>query len=596
MVFQAEPAPGMRSEFMSTVDASFRVATTLKEDDMSYQIIDGFPSTSGDNYQLNTISIIRNAARTFPDVEIVSRIKDGINFRYNYQKAYDRIGKLANALKKLGIKPGDRVGVMEWNTHRHFELYFAISGLGAVMLQLNLRLSQVDLAYVVNHSEAKAIFVDESLIPVFQSVADQVKTVELYIVMTDKRLDEVKTALKPVHSYEELLEKEDAHYDWPMINEKSAYSACYTSGTTGKPKGVYYSHRCIYLHTMAIAMMVGLNLNDVILQGVPMFHAQGWGLWLVGPMVGAKLVFPGRFTVETTNILVDLMISEKVTFSCGAPALLIPMLEYIRTLPEKPDFTGLRIISGATEPPLSVLRGYWDLGKAVVMHAYGSTETTPLALINHFKPTIKGWSKEQEWENQRKQGLPLAALDIKIVGVDGREVPPDGQTVGELLVRGPWIASSYYNDSRTEECFVDGYWASGDAGTIDENGYVKITDRLKDVIKSGGEWISTIDLENSIMCHDGVFEAAVIGVPHPKWQERPLALVVLRNDARGKVTRDAILDCVRGKFAKWQLPEIIFVDEIAKTSVGKFDKKTARSQYIDYFATERDSAIQHQSP
>ncbi|MGO9021768.1 MAG: long-chain fatty acid--CoA ligase [Syntrophobacteraceae bacterium] len=553
---------------------------------MSYQIIDGCPSTSGDNYQLNTISIMRSAAKTYPDVELVSREKEGSNFRYNYERAYERIMKLANALKNLGIKPGDRVGVMEWNTYRHFELYFAISGLGAVALQMNLRLSAADLAYVVNHSEAKAICVGESLIPIIESVADQVKTVERYIVITDKKLDEIKTGLKPVHSYEELLEREDADYDWPMINERSAYSACYTSGTTGKPKGVYYSHRCIYLHTMAIAMMARLNLQDVILQGVPMFHAQGWGLWLVGPMVGAKLVFPGRFTVETTNILVDLMISEKVTFSCGAPALLIPMLEYIRTLPAMPDFTGLRIICGATEPPLSILRGYWDLGRVEILHAYGATETTPLVTINHFKPTLKGWSKEQEWANQSKQGLPLAGLDVKIVGADGREVPRDGQTVGELMARGPWVASSYYNDPRTQECFVDGYWASGDVGTIDKNGYVKITDRLKDVIKSGGEWISTIDLENSIMCHEDVFEAAVIGVPHPKWQERPLALVVLREDAKGKVTTDDLLNCLRGKFAKWQLPEIIFVDEIPKTSVGKFDKKSLRNQYKDFFSIQ----------
>jgi fatty-acyl-CoA synthase len=494
--------------------------------------------------------------------------------------------KLANALKNLGIKPGDRIGVMEWNTYRHFELYFAISGMGAVVLQMNLRLSAADLAYVVNHSEAKVICVGESLIPIIESVADQVKTVERYIVITDKKLNEIKTGLKPVHSYEELLDREDADYEWPMINERSAYSACYTSGTTGKPKGVYYSHRCIYLHTMAIAMMARLNLNDVILQGVPMFHAQGWGLWLVGPMVGAKLVFPGRFTVETTNILVDLMISEKVTFSCGAPALLIPMLEYIRTLPATPDFTGLRIICGATEPPLSILRGYWDLGRVEILHAYGATETTPLVTINHFKPTLKGWSKEQEWENQSKQGLPLVGLDVKIVGADGGEVPRDGQTVGELMARGPWVASSYYNDPRTQECFVDGYWASGDVGTIDKNGYVKITDRLKDVIKSGGEWISSIDLENSIMCHEDVFEAAVIGVPHPKWQERPLALVVLKEDAKGKVTTDDLLSCLRGKFAKWQLPEIIFADEIPKTSVGKFDKKNLRNQYKDFFSIQ----------
>jgi len=553
---------------------------------MSYQIIDGCPSTSGDDHQLNTISILKSAAKTYPDVEVVSRKRDGSVFRYNYQQAHERIQKLANALRRLGVKPGDRVGVMEWNTYRHFELYFAISGLGAVLLQMNLRLSAVDVSYVVNHSEAKIIIVGESLIPMIEAIAEQVRTVEGYVVIMDEKLEGIQTSLKPVYSYEALLEREEAHYDWPMINERSAYSACYTSGTTGKPKGVYYSHRCIYLHTMVMAMIMRLSLKDVIMQSVPMFHAQGWGVWLAAPLVGAKLVFPGRYTMESTNILVDLMVSEKVTFSCGALGIMMPMLEYIRTLPEKPDFTGLRMISGATEPPLSMMRGYWELGKAEIVHAYGATETTPLLLVNQFKPTLKEWSKEQEWENQKKQGLPPAGLDFKIVGFDGREVPQDGQTVGELLARGPWIASSYYNDPRTEECFVDGYWASGDAGTIDKNGYVKITDRIKDMVKSGGEWISSIDLENSIMGHESVLEASVIGVPHPKWQEKPLALVVLRKAAKGKVTKEDLLGCIRDEFAKWQLPEIIFVDEIPKTSVGKFDKKRIRYQYKDFFVMQ----------
>lgn len=553
---------------------------------MSYQIIDGCPSTSGDDHQLNTISILKSAAKTYPDVEVVSRKRDGSVFRYNYQQAHERIQKLANALRRLGVKPGDRVGVMEWNTYRHFELYFAISGLGAVLLQMNLRLSAVDVSYVVNHSEAKIIIVGESLIPMIEAIAEQVRTVEGYVVIMDEKLEGIQTSLKPVYSYEALLEREEAHYDWPMINERSAYSACYTSGTTGKPKGVYYSHRCIYLHTMVMAMIMRLSLKDVIMQSVHMFHAQGWGVWLAAPLVGAKLVFPGRYTMESTNILVDLMVSEKVTFSCGALGIMMPMLEYIRTLPEKPDFTGLRMISGATEPPLSMMRGYWELGKAEIVHAYGATETTPLLLVNQFKPTLKEWSKEQEWENQKKQGLPPAGLDFKIVGFDGREVPQDGQTVGELLARGPWIASSYYNDPRTEECFVDGYWASGDAGTIDKNGYVKITDRIKDMVKSGGEWISSIDLENSIMGHESVLEASVIGVPHPKWQEKPLALVVLRKAAKGKVTKEDLLGCIRDEFAKWQLPEIIFVDEIPKTSVGKFDKKRIRYQYKDFFVMQ----------
>ena len=555
---------------------------------MQYSIVDGCPSTSGDNYPLNTSSIIRGAARTYPEVEIVSREMDGTLFRYNYGKAYERIKKLANALKKLGVKPGDRVGVMEWNTYRHFELYFAISGIGAVVLQMNLRLSPVDLAYVVNHSEARFIFVGDTLLPLIEAVSGYLKTVEGFVVITDKDLNDIKTSLPTFKSYESLLEAEPADFDWPMINENSAYSACYTSGTTGKPKGVYYSHRCIYIHTMMITCSLRLGLNDVIMQTVPMFHGQGWGVWLCAPLVGAKLVFPGRYTMEATNILVDLMISEKVTFSNGAPAIFMPMLEYIRTLPEKPDFTGLRMISGATEPPLSMMRGYWDLGKAEIIHAYGATETTPVVLVNYFKPTIKGWTKDEEWKNQRKQGLPVVGLDLKIIGADGNQVPADGETVGEVLVRGPWITASYHHDPRSPECFdEDGYWKSGDAATIDQNGYVKITDRFKDVIKSGGEWISSIDLENAIMSHQDVLEACVLGLTHPKWQERPVALVVLREQAQGSVTKEDILGSISNQFAKWQLPDdVIFVKEITKTSVGKFDKKTLREQYKNLFVEE----------
>ncbi len=552
---------------------------------MSYQMVNGCPSTSGDDCQLNVISILKSAYRTYPEVEIVSRKMDGTIFRYNYKQAYERIQKLANALRNLGVKPGDRIGVMEWNTYRFFELYFAISGIGAVVLQMNLRLSPDDLAYVMNHSEAKLMVSGDSLLPVAEAISDKLKTVEGCIVITDKNLDEIKTNLKPIYSYETLLENEEANYDWPMIDERSAYSACYTTGTTGKPKGVYYSHRCAYLHTMAVALNFRICLEDVMMQIAPMFHAAGWGLWLCAPMAGAKIVFPGRYTMDHTETLVDLMLAEGVTCTNGAPAIFMPMFEHISKLPEKPAFRGLRMISGATEPPLSMMQGYSELG-AQIVHAYGATETGPLALVNQFKPSIKGWSKEQGWENQKKQGLPAAGLDVKIVDAEGKDVPPDGKTVGEVYVRGPWITSSYYNDPRTKECFVDGYWKSGDAATIDEHGYIKVTDRFKDIIKSGGEWISSIDLENAIVAHKDVLEASVIGLAHPKWQERPLALVVLKDEAKGKVTKQDIIDSLRNRFAKWQLPdELLIVEKIPKTSVGKCDKKVLREQYKSLYTT-----------
>ncbi|MGC8490650.1 MAG: long-chain fatty acid--CoA ligase [Syntrophobacteraceae bacterium] len=551
---------------------------------MGFQIISGCPATTGDDYQLNTISVLRHASSVYPEVEIASRREDGTIFRYCYREAYERVCRLANGLQRLGIKPGDRVGVMDWNTYRHFELYMAVSGIGAVMLQMNPRLAPDDIAYIVGHSETRFIFVTESLLPVIEAIAKKAGTVEGYGVITDKEPGAVATSLSPLWSYEELLSAEEPRYPWQMIDEKSAYSACYTSGTTGKPKGVYYSHRSVYLHTTAVALAFGINASDVLLQMVPMFHAQGWGFWLAAPMTGAKLVFSGRYALDTTQTLVDLIVSEKASVTAGAPALFMPMLHYIRTLPQKPDFSRLRIASGATEPPLAMMQEFFELCRAEFIHAYGATETSPVATVNLLKPALTGWPKERQWENQKKQGLPVAGVEMRIVGADGNEVDHDGQTVGELLIRGPWIASSYHNDPRTAECFRDGFWISGDAATVDPNGYVKITDRVKDMIKSGGEWISSIDLENAIMAHPEVVEASVVGLPHPKWQERPLALVVVKKEAEGKITKEDILQFITSKFAKWQLPDdVLFVDSIPKTSVGKFSKKTMRERYAGYF-------------
>jgi fatty-acyl-CoA synthase len=551
---------------------------------MGFQVISGFPATTGDDYQLNTISVLRHACAVYPEVEVASRRDDGSIFRYTYLEAYQRVCRLANALERLGVRPGDRVGVMDWNTYRHFELYMAVSGIGAVVLQMNPRLAPDDIAYVVGHSEARFIFVAESLIPVIEAVAPKVKTVEGFIVITDKAPGTVGTTLSPLSSYEELLGIEQPDYPWRMIDEKSAYSACYTSGTTGKPKGVYYSHRSVYLHTSALVMAFNICASDVLLQMVPMFHAQGWGFWLSGPMTGAKLVFSGRYTLDSTGGLVDLIVSEKATVTAGAPALFMPMLHYVRTMPQKPDFSGLRIASGATEPPLAMMREFYELCKAEFIHAYGATETSPVVTVNRLKPSLQSWPKEKQWENQKKQGLPVAGAEIRICNPDGTETVHDGESVGEVLIRGPWIAASYYNDSRTADCFRDGYWVSGDAGTIDQYGYIKITDRVKDMIKSGGEWISSIDLENAIMAHPGVLEASVVGLPHPKWQERPVALVVLREQAKDKTTREDILEFIGPKFARWQLPDdVLFVDSIPKTSVGKFSKKTMREMHADFF-------------
>ncbi len=551
---------------------------------MTQKIVKGCPSTSGDDYQLNTITFIKGAARTYPEVEVVSRRPDGSLFRYNYGSAYKRMQQLANALVKQGIKAGDRVAVVEWNSHRYWELYHTLSGIGAVLLQVNLRISEDDKIYVINHSEASHLFVNENLLPLIEPIADRLKTVEKYFIITDKAFSEVKSALNAAGDYETLLAAEKPEFDWPMIDEKSSFSACYTSGTTGKPKGVYFSHRCIYIHTQALALSLNMSNMDVLLQTVPMYHCHGWGLYFSACLVGAKLVFPGMYTAETLSVLVDLMISEKVTISQGAPAILIPMLQYLDSLAVKPKFENLRIASGATEPPLSMMKGFAGYG-ADIIHIYGASETTPVVVLHSVKPSLAGMPEEEKWELKKKQGLPLIGIDVRIVDAEDKDLPHDGESVGEILLKGPWIVQSYYNDSRTASSFIDGYWRSGDAGYIDRYGYLKVADRFKDVIKSGGEWISSIDLENAIMAHPDVAEAAVVGIAHPRYQERPLALVVTKHQKT--LTKEDILSSIGRQFAKWQLPdEVIFLDKIPKTSVGKFSKKDIRSQFKDFYAEQ----------
>ncbi|MFZ5572269.1 MAG: long-chain fatty acid--CoA ligase [Thermodesulfobacteriota bacterium] len=548
-------------------------------------IIKGFPSTSQNQYQLNVINLLRHAARSFGKQEIVAKKLKG-EFRYTYVEAYDRVKQLGCALKTIGAQVGDRIGVMDWNSHRHFEAYFGIPGTGAVMLLLNIRLSPVDLTFVINHAETKFIFVDETLLPLVEAVAPSLTTVKGFIVMTDKPLADIKTKLAPLYSYEELLAAEKPEIRWPVLDETSAYGACYTTGTTGKPKGVYYSHRDVYLHAMTIACNTEISNRDCFYQLVPMFHALGWGMPHATVLVGAKYVLPGMYNIADLGSLAKPLVDEKVTVSAGAPALFMPMLEYIKGLTEKPDLTGARFLSGASEPSLSLMKGYKSLTGAEIIHAYGATETTPLVTINRLKPWMeKEMTDEQKWDIKRKQGYAVVGLDVKIVDSFGKEVPHDGKSPGEILIRGPWITASYYNAPGSEAQFTeDGYWKSGDAGTIDAEGYIKITDRVKDLIKSGGEWISSVDMENEIMAHPAVLEAAVTGLVHPKWEERPVALVVPRAEFKDKVTREDIITHLAAKFAKWQLPEaVLFVDAIPKTSVGKFNKKEIRAIHKDLY-------------
>jgi acyl-CoA synthetase (AMP-forming)/AMP-acid ligase II len=401
--------------------------------------------------------------------------------------------------------------------------------------------------------------------------------------MTDRPLAEVKSALRPLHHYEDALAAAVPITDWPMIEERSAYAACYTSGTTGRSKGIYYSHRSIYLHSLNLTAMVGMTMDDCTMLVTPMFHAQGWGLPQAATLMANKIVLPGRFTVDDAKMLIDAMIAEGVTLASGVPSILSPILSYIRTLSVKPEFGRLRLLCGGSEAPLALLIAWHELTGAEIIHAYGGTETSPLMTVNRLKSTLRGrLTAEEEWNVRRNQGLPGVGVDVRILADDGRELPHDGRSVGEICARGPWIASSYHCLPESADRFVDGYWRSGDLGCIDAQGYLKLTDRLKDVIKSGGEWISSIDMENALVSHAAVREAVVVGVPHPRWQERPLALVVL--EPGSQATAEELIGHLAETFERWQLPDrILLVDSIPKTSVGKLNKKAIRAEHADIY-------------
>lgn len=547
--------------------------------------VTGAPSTMGSDVQLNTTTLIRHAARTYPEQPIVYRTPDDGWAEYTYADAYARIQQGAHVLTDLGVGPADKVGVLDWNSRRHFELYWAIPGTGAVMVQLNLRLGGEDMAYVLTDSDTTVVCVDETLLPLAEAVAPHVPHVRTWVVMSDRPMAEISTTLPNAVHYEELLAEAAPVFDWPEIDEDSAFAACYTTGTTGRPKGVFYSHRSITLHTHALTQTVGLGVDDCFMLITPMFHGSGWGLPQAAVLNAAKTVLPGRYRAEDTGPLVDAMIRENVTVANGAPAIFNPMLDYIRTLDEKPDFSTARFLSGATEPSLTLMRGLHELTGAEVVHAYGATETSPLVTVNRYKPSVRAQLDEEElYQLKRKQGLPVSGVDIVLLDGIGSPVPHDGKTQGEICVRGPWITQTYHgmSDEDLEGRFVDGFWRSGDVGTIDGFGYLKVTDRIKDVIKSGGEWISSIDMENLLLSHEAIADAVVVGLSHPKWQERPFVLAVPKPGMT--IELESVHQHLSSAFATWQLPEAIeVVEEIPRTTVGKFDKKRIRQEYADFY-------------
>ena len=507
----------------------------------------------------------------FPSKEIVTR-RESSRHRYTYAQFGKRVAQLAHALKELGVGAGDRVGTLAWNNYRHLELYFAVPGAGAVLHTLNPRLFPEHLQYVINDAEDKVIFVDASILPALQRIADDIKGVKHFVVMTDGPSPDGQ--LKPMLSYEDLLSGRPTSYPWPQIDERDAAAMCYTSGTTGKPKGVVYSHRSSVLHSFGIAIGggIGLQESDSILPIVPMFHANAWGLPYAATMLGAKQVFADRFLDPVS--LTELIRDEAVTFSAGVPSVWIPLLQHLDKTGT--DLHGLRMFVGGSALSAGLYDGLTRHG-IDTNQGWGMTETSPVAAV----ATIKSAMKDTDPKAIRlKQGLPLAGVELRLADVDsGTPVAWDGKSVGEIQVRGPWVTAGYYRGVDADRFTADGWLRTGDVANVDSEGYAQIVDRTKDLVKSGGEWISSVELESAIMGHPKVLEAAVIGVPHPKWTERPVAYVVAKPEFKGALTQEEILEYLRPLVAKWWLPdEVRFIDEIPKTSVGKFDKKVIREQ------------------
>ena len=520
--------------------------------------------------------ILGRGAQLDPNIELVTLLADGTH-RQTLKATAQRAAQLANALKAHGIKPGDRVASFMWNNYRHLELYQAVPSMGAVLHTLNIRLGPNDLEYIINHAEDRVIFADEDLLPLLEPLLGRTPSIELLVI--SRHGEGGESEFPNQIDYEAFIDGQDTQCAWPEIDENAPMGLCYTSGTTGKPKGVMYTHRSTYLHTITLAMTdsMGLSATDAICGIVPMFHAMGWGLPFAASMLGCKQVMPHRFT--DPERLIALMVNEEVTISAGVPTIWQGVKSIIENNPDKYDLSKLsRLTCGGSAPPVSLMRWYAEKLNVEMIQGWGMTETNPLGTLSRkvAKRSHLNQTEDQQFENIAKAGLVMPGLDIEIVDENWNPMPHDGEAVGELLIRGPWICAEYYKNPQPDK-FHDGWLVTGDVAKIDSEQYLIITDRSKDLIKSGGEWISSVDLENHLVALDGVSQAAVVAQPHPKWDERPVALVILVEGSN--VTKDLILEHCAGLFAKWQLPDdVIFVREIPLTSTGKIDKKTIRAQ------------------
>jgi fatty-acyl-CoA synthase len=538
------------------------------------------------DFPLTIRMLWEHAANNHGEREIVSRDYGSLH-RYTIRDFAPRVGRLANALKRLGVKQGDRVASFAWNSHRHLELYYAVPSIGAVLHTVNIRLFPDQVAYVLNHADDRVVFFDSSLTQAIEkAAAADPKARRTYASMGGT----MTTALKPAYDYETLLAAESSEFAWPALDERQPALICYTSATTGDPKGVVYSHRSTVLHAFASGQPDVFNLSgrDVVFPIVPMFHVNAWGLPFVCLMAGAKLVF-GADALDPASII-DLMNRERVTFSGGVPTIWIAVREELLRTGGRLE-TLQRMIVGGMAVPESLMRWYDERGITII-HAFGMTETSPIATVSRVKAALADEPAERHLTARLKQGTFVAGIEWRVMDAEGKPVPRDGKTSGELQYRGPWVTGGYHDSEAASKAAMteDGWFRSGDIVTVDELAYVQVVDRAKDLVKSGGEWISSVDVENTLMGHPAVKEATVIGVPHEKWLERPIAVVVLRDGAAA--TEAEVRDWLTERLAKWWVPDrVVFVDAIPRTGVGKFLKRELRERYRDLLTGARAPAL-----
>lgn len=533
------------------------------------------------DYPLTLQAILERIPKIYAAVEIVSRRPDGSLHRYTYLDFYRRTKALAEALHRAGLQPGDRVATLCWNHYAHLEVYFGVPAAGGVVHTLNLRLHAQELAFIVNHAQDRFLIVDDVLLPLFEQFRDKIKPERVFVVRHQVVRHQNGPLPQGAEDYEELLLTAQGGYQFPRSDENDAAAMCFTSGTTGNSKGVMYSHRALILHALAFSLPDSfcVSQHDVTMALAPMFHANAHGLPHVAVMLGCKLVLPGR-QLDPQSIL-ELFSVEQVTLATAVPTVWAGILEGLEKDPGKwklaPEFRGF---VGGTAVPEALVRKLDQRGLRLIQ-VWGMTETTPVAVCSTLKSHMRAWTEDEQYRVRVRQGRALPFMEVRVVNDHG-EAPWDGATLGELHVRGPWVASSYFNAPGTEDRWTaDGWLRTGDIATIDQEGYVQIADRAKDLIKSGGEWISSVDLENALVAHPAVREAGVIAVPHPKWDERPVAIVVLRSDATA--TPDELREFLSSRFAKWQLPDaFVFLDELPHTSTGKLSKLELRKRFAEW--------------